>query len=230
MLALDKVSVAYGQKLILHDVSLGLRQGEIAALVGHNGAGKTTILRTAIGLVPTVSGTVTFDGEPVLAHRVSATVARGLAFVPQGRNTFRSLTVAENLEIALSSAGQTARERLALIHEMFPILYERKGTSAGKLSGGQQQMLALACALVRGPRLIMLDEPSTGLAPVLVEDVFRRVVDMRDRLGVSVLVVDQNVTRLLGFVDRLFVLKAGHIAFTGMPADIASDEQLWSLF
>ncbi|MGF7161008.1 branched-chain amino acid transport system ATP-binding protein [Rhodoligotrophos appendicifer] len=230
MLSLDRVTVAYGRKQILHDISLGLEEGEIAALVGHNGAGKTTVLRTAIGLVAPAAGEIIFDGVPVLADKTAAAVARGLAFVPQGRNTFRSMTVAENLDIAVSAGGEAAPGRMGLIDEMFPILRERKTSSAGKLSGGQQQMLALACALLRGPRLIMLDEPSTGLAPVLVDEVFRRVADMRDRLGVSVLVVDQNVTKLLKLVDRIFVLKAGRIVFSGRPADIDGDEQLWSLF
>lgn len=222
--------VAYHQKDVLHGVSLAVEKAELVALVGHNGAGKTTLMRAALGLVPWSAGSVNFDGRRVMPGRVAETVRRGVAFVPQGRNTFRSLKVAENLDIAVKAAGSEAAARLDNVFAMFPILRERLQQPAGKLSGGQQQMVALALAMVRGPRLVMLDEPSTGLAPVLVDEVFRRVVEMRERFGISVLIVDQNVRRLLGIVDRIAVLKAGRIVFDGPPAGIASDDHLWRLF
>jgi branched-chain amino acid transport system ATP-binding protein len=224
------VVVAYHKKNVLHGVSLAVGKREIVALIGHNGAGKTTLMRAAVGLVPWKAGSIEFDGAPVLPGRVAATVGRGLALVPQGRNTFRSLEVGENLRIAIAAAGPDAAARLDDVYAMFPILRDRARQPAGKLSGGQQQMVALALALVRGPRLVMLDEPSTGLAPVLVDEVFRRVVEMRERLGISVLVVDQNVRRLLRIVDRVIVLKAGAIVFDGAPGTIENDEQLWRLF
>jgi len=230
MLDVRNLVVGYHKKDVLHGVSLAVAEREVVALVGHNGAGKTTLMRAAMGLVPWSAGSVEFQGSPVLPGRVAATVGRGLAFVPQGRNTFRSLKVRENLDVAIEAAGPDAAVRLNEIYAMFPILRDRLEQPAGKLSGGQQQMVALALALVRGPRLVMLDEPSTGLAPVLVDEVFRRVVEMRDRLGISVLVVDQNVRRLLHIVDRVAVLKSGTIVFDGPPQTIESDEHLWRLF
>ena len=230
MLDVRDLVVGYNKKDVLHGVSLGVGTAEIVALVGHNGAGKTTLMRAALGLTPCTSGSVVFDGQAVDAGHVAQTVARGLAFVPQGRNTFRSLKVAENLDIAVNAAGPGAAARVDEVFAMFPILRERLAQPAGKLSGGQQQMVALALALVRGPRLMMLDEPSTGLSPVMVDEVFRRVVEMRERFGISVLIVDQNVRRLLGMVDRVAVLKAGRKVFDGSPESIMSDDQLWQLF
>lgn len=230
MLDVRDLVVGYNQKNVLHGVSLAVDKAEIVALVGHNGAGKTTLMRSALGLTPSTSGSVRFNGQTVAAGRVAQTVARGLAFVPQGRNTFRSLKVAENLDIAVNAGGPGAAALVDGVFDMFPILRERLAQPAGKLSGGQQQMVALALALVRGPRLIMLDEPSTGLSPVMVDEVFRRVVEMRERFGISVLIVDQNVRRLLGIVDRLAVLKAGRMVFDGPPAGITNDDQLWQLF
>ena len=230
MLDIRDLVVGYHQKDVLHGVSLGVARAELVALVGHNGAGKTTLMRAALGLAERSAGSVVFDGSAVLPGQVAQTVRRGLAFVPQGRNTFRSLTVADNLDIALKSAGPESVARLEEIFGMFPILRERLAQPAGKLSGGQQQMVALALALLRGPRLIMLDEPSTGLSPVLVDEVFKRVVEMRQRFGISVLIVDQNVRRLLAIVDRVAVFKAGRKVFDGPPSSIAGDEQLWQLF
>ena len=230
MLDIRDLVVGYHQKDVLHGVSLGVGPAEIVALVGHNGAGKTTLMRAALGLAPRNAGSVAFDGQAVVPGQVAQTVRRGLAFVPQGRNTFRSLKVAENLDIAVNAASPAAAGRLEEVFSMFPILRERLAQPAGKLSGGQQQMVALALALVRGPRLIMLDEPSTGLAPVMVDEVFRRVVEMRQRFGISVLIVDQNVRRLLGIVDRVAVLKAGRKVFDGPPGAIDGDDQLWKLF
>lgn len=230
MLEVRDLAVGYNQKNVLHGVSLDVDKAQIVALVGHNGAGKTTLMRSALGLTQCNAGSVVFDGQAVVSGRVAQTVARGLSFVPQGHNTFRSLKVAENLDIAVNAAGPGAAARVDEVFAMFPILRERLAQPAGKLSGGQQQMVALALALVRGPRMIMLDEPSTGLSPVLVDEVFSRVVEMRERFGISVLIVDQNVRRLLGIVDRVAVLKAGHKVFDGPPASITNDEKLWQLF
>jgi branched-chain amino acid transport system ATP-binding protein len=230
MLAIRDLVVGYHLKNVLHGVSLDVGKAEIVALVGHNGAGKTTLMRSALGLTPWRTGSVVFDGQAVVTGRVAQTVARGFAFVPQGRNTFRSLKVSENLDVAVNAGGPSAKARMDEVFAMFPILRERLAQPASKLSGGQQQMVALALALVRGPRLIMLDEPSTGLSPVMVDEVFKRVVEMRERFGISVLIVDQNVRRLLSIVDRVAVLKAGRKVFDGAPATIQNDDQLWQLF
>jgi len=230
MLNVSGLVVAYGKKQVLHGVDLSAAEGEIVGLVGHNGAGKTTILRSIVGLAPRQAGTVTFGGEPVPAGGVAANVRRGIAFVPQGRNIFSTLTVAENLAIPLSLAGEEGRARLEAVESMFPLLRERRSALASTLSGGQRQMLALGIAILRGPRLILLDEPSTGLAPFLVEEVFRRIVEMRDRFGMAVIVVDQNVSRLLGLCDRMVVLKAGAVVFDGSAEGLGADRSLWSLF
>lgn len=230
MLEVDALSVGYSGKRVLHQVSISVAEGAVVALVGHNGAGKTTLLRAALGLVPRLSGTVVFRGEPVQVGAAAATIRRGLSFVPQGRNTFRDMSVAENLAIAASAAARDTRVDRNAVFDLFPILHERLTQRAGSLSGGQQQMLALACVLLRGPRMILLDEPSTGLAPVLVDGVFKTVAELRRRYGVSLLVVDQNVRRLLAIADRLYVLKAGEIVFAGAPAEIGADSDLWRLF
>lgn len=230
LLDVKDLVVAYDNKQVLHGVDLSVPAGKIVALVGHNGAGKTTLLRAIVGLAPRRSGSIRFDGAELKADEVARNIGRGIAFVTQGRNTFRSMTIAENLAVAVSSAGREAEARIDMVEEMLPLLKERRRALASTLSGGQQQMVALALALVRGPRLIVLDEPSTGLAPVLVGSVFQKIVEMRDRLGMSVLVVDQNVRQLVGFCDRLSILKAGRMVFDGMPGEIGDDRRLWELF
>jgi branched-chain amino acid transport system ATP-binding protein len=230
MLNVRDVSVAYGKKQVLHQVSLEIDKGEILALVGHNGAGKTTLLRTIVGLTPRTSGSVVFEGADMPSKAVVQNVNRGVAFVTQGRNTFSTMTIGENLAVAISAGGREAAERLPMIEAMFPLLKERRGAIASTLSGGQRQMLALGLALLRGPKLIILDEPSTGLAPVLVSNVFKQVIEMRDKLGLSVIVVDQNVRQLLSFSDRVSILKAGRVVYAGAPAEIADDQSLWSHF
>jgi branched-chain amino acid transport system ATP-binding protein len=230
MLEVAGLAAGYGDKAVVHDVTLAVGAREIVALIGHNGAGKTTVLRTVAGLLPARSGRVTFDGREVRAGDTAALARAGLAFVPQGRNTFPDLTVAENLDIATARREDGRIVSLADIHGLFPPLAERGSAQASTLSGGQRQMLALACALLRQPRLVMLDEPSTGLAPVLVEDVFAMVALLRDQFGLGVLVVDQNARRLMALADRVIVLKAGEVVFSGSPAGLARDEDLWRLF
>jgi branched-chain amino acid transport system ATP-binding protein len=228
MLEASGLRVAYGSSLALDGVSLSVARGEIVALIGHNGAGKTTLLRAAMGLVPIAAGAIRFNGRPARHGRTAELVRHGLAFVPQGRSIFRDLTVAENLAVALSGtarAGMSEADILAL----FPMLAERRGQGAGSLSGGQQQMLALALALAKRPELILLDEPSTGLAPVLVESVFATLARLQDQLETAFLVVDQNIDRLLAVASRAYVLKAGRLVREGAARALASDD-LWKLF
>jgi branched-chain amino acid transport system ATP-binding protein len=181
-----------------------------------------------MGLVRTMSGEILFDRWPAGPGATASLVRRGLAFVPQGRNTFRDLTVAENLKIARAGSEREGVPE-DYIFEIFPVLRERARQEAGTLSGGQQQMLALALALVKGPTLILLDEPSTGLSPVLVEGVFATIERLRRDLGTAFLVVDQNVNRLLATAGRAYVLKAGRIVEQGEAAAVARSN-LWSLF
>jgi branched-chain amino acid transport system ATP-binding protein len=230
MLEVSNLSVAYGDKRVLGDVNLRVDAREIIALVGHNGAGKTTLLRAIAALIAPLAGTIRFEASLVRPGTTPALVRAGLSFVPQGRNTFRELSVGENLRVARSSARHDGAPPDEKVFLLFPALRERLGHRAGSLSGGQQQMLALACALLRAPRLIMLDEPSTGLAPVLVESVFDTIATLRRELGTSILVVDQNVTALLEIADRVYVLKEGEVIYGGSPDALRESEGLWQYF
>jgi branched-chain amino acid transport system ATP-binding protein len=229
MLEIADLRVAYDAKQVLHGVSLSARPGRIVGLVGHNGAGKTTLLRAALGLVRRSAGTIAFAGRAVRFGDTAALVRAGLCLVPEGRGIFRQLSVRDNLAIAADAAAGTPLVTRDEALRLFPVLAEKRDQRAQTLSGGQQQMLAVAAALLRGPRLVMLDEPSTGLAPVLVDEVFATIAGLRDRFGLGVLVVDQNVSRLLQLCDELHVMKAGEIIFSGPPGKLAVAD-LWKLF
>jgi branched-chain amino acid transport system ATP-binding protein len=224
------LAVAYGSKRVLGDIDFAVAEREIVGLVGHNGAGKTTLLRAIAGLVAPAEGTMRFAGRPVLPGTTPALVRAGLSFVPQGNNIFRDLTVDENLRIARSTRAAAGPVSEDNIFRLFPVLRERLGQRAGSLSGGQQQMVALAGALLRSPRLIMLDEPSTGLAPVLVEEVFRLISALRRDFGMSIVVVDQNVAGLIEIVDRMYVFKTGGVVYSGLPDALRDSEVLWQFF
>jgi branched-chain amino acid transport system ATP-binding protein len=230
MLEIRDLRVAYGTKQVLHGVSLAARPGRIVGLVGHNGAGKTTLLRTALGLVRRAAGTVRFFDHQVEFGDTAALVRSGLCLVPEGRGIFRHLTVEDNLMIAAKAATGKPLVAFADVFKLFPVLAERREQHAQALSGGQQQMLAIAAALLRAPRLVLLDEPSTGLAPVLVDEVFATIASLRDRFGLGVLVVDQNVARLLALCDEFHVLKAGEVVFAGAPAALGGTDDLWKVF
>mgnify|MGYP001602892866 FL=1 len=179
----------YGRKQVLHGVSLRVEAAEIVALIGHNGAGKTTLLKTLFGLLPALGGEVRYGGRSITGRRAALNVRDGLSFVPQGHGIFTDLTVRENLELGGYSVGAADPDRLAAIYDLFPILKERQDQRAGTLSGGQQQMLALGLALVLRPKLLLLDEPSLGLAPVLVQRVLESVQEINRRFGTAVLLV-----------------------------------------
>ena len=232
MLDVNGLTVEFDSKRILTDVSIQAESNQITALVGHNGAGKTTLLRSVFGLVRPTAGSIELFGESVV-NRPTAHIANcGATFVPQGHHVFRDLTVEDNLLIARSTSRKPNRHATDLneVYALFPILDERRRQHAGLLSGGQQQMLALGMALLRDPKLMMLDEPSTGLAPVLVDQVFDTIAKIRDRYGVGILIVDQNVRRLVEFADHSFVLKAGRIVSQGSASDYSDLDVLWSLF
>jgi branched-chain amino acid transport system ATP-binding protein len=228
MLDVRDLATGYRDKQVVLGGSLAVRREEIVALVGHNGAGKTTILRAIAGQLPAMRGEVRFEAKPVRQGDTARLARAGLAFVPQGRNTFPDLTIRENLDIASRPAAEGGITP-AEIDRVFPPLAARRGALASTLSGGQRQMLALACALLRQPRLVLLDEPSTGLAPVLVESVFETIALLRSRFGLGVLVVDQNARRLATLADRVVVLKAGEVVFNGSPDALSRDEDLWRL-
>ena len=226
LLEVTTLGVSYGDMIALHDVSVAVEEGEAVTVLGANAAGKTTLLRAVSGLVPAREGTILFDGEPMNGVPAHERVERGLVQVPEGRLVFPFLSVEDNLTLGAFTKRARAglKSSLDRVYAMFPRLPERRAQMAGSLSGGEQQMLALGRGLMALPRLLMLDEPSLGLAPVLVQEVMDRVARIRSE-GVTVLIVEQNVKQTLKFVDRGYVLENGWIALAGSAADLgASDE------
>jgi branched-chain amino acid transport system ATP-binding protein len=226
MLALSQVQAGYGTFQALFDITLEVRPGEAVAVIGPNGAGKTTLLRVISKLIEAKGGEITMDGRrinDVPAHQV---IEQGIAHVPENRRLFPGLTVEENLKIGAFTAGARKQfaERMAYVFELFPRLLERGDQMAGPLSGGEQQMCAIGRGLMSGPKLLLLDEPSAGLAPVVVEQVFALVNRLRAE-GFTVLIVEQNVQQVLKVVDRAYLLEIGRIKSTGIAADLlASDD------
>ncbi|MGC7094946.1 ABC transporter ATP-binding protein [Amycolatopsis lurida] len=226
MLTLDQVCAGYGRMRILHEIDLHLGEGEIVALVGANGAGKTTTLRSICGQLRPSSGTITFDGRPIAGRRPDQLVRDGLVHVPEDRALFGTLTVEENLRMgAWTRTAEQAEASLREVHELFPILAERGTQLAQTFSGGQQQMLAIARALMAGPRLLMLDEPSTGLSPKLTWTMLEAIRRIRDT-GVSVLLVEQNAKQALAIADRAYVLESGSAVLSGTGAELADDARV----
>lgn len=226
MLVLDGLCAGYHGLQILHELDLTVEQGEIVALVGANGAGKTTTLRAISAVVPATGGTIVFDGQRVDGRRTVDLVARGLVHVPEERALFGPLTVEENLRMGAWLHKSTPMQgALAEVFELFPILEERRRQVAETLSGGQQQMLCIGRALMARPKLIMLDEPSTGLSPKLTWAVLDAVKAIRDR-GVSVLLVEQNAAQALALADRAYVLESGSVVLSGAGTELASDDRV----
>ena len=227
MLRLDGVEAGYGDVVAVRAVSLEVRAGEIVALIGGNGAGKTTTLRAISGLLPVRRGHVELDGRAITGHGPAAIVAAGVAHVPEGRQLFPTMTVLENLELGARTRESRARraETLARVFELFPRLSERTRQLAGTLSGGEQQMVAIGRALMARPRLLMLDEPSLGLAPVVVGAIFANLVAI-NRAGITVLLVEQNVLRALRLSQRAYVLENGTISLSGPSAALLADARI----
>ena len=216
LLCLDGIQVGYGDMTAVHEASLEVREGETVALIGGNGAGKTTTLRAVSGLLPLRRGRIEFAGERLDGLGPAGIVARGIAHVPEGRQLFPTMTVRENLELGARSVEARRRrgESLAWVFDLFPRLSERERQVAGTLSGGEQQMCAIGRGLMAKPRLLMLDEPSLGLAPVVVRAIFDNL-ERINRAGLSILLVEQNVLRALRLCHRGYVLENGRIALEG---------------
>jgi branched-chain amino acid transport system ATP-binding protein len=225
MLELSQVTAGYGAFTALWDVSLRVAIGEAVAVVGPNGAGKTTLLRAISGLIAPRGGRITFEGADLTGRPAYDIVAHGIAHVPEGRRLFPQLTVAENLKMGafLPSARSHFRESLERVYTLFPVLAERQAQRAGSLSGGEQQMLAVGRALMSRPKLILFDEPSMGLAPVMVLRLFDLIRRVREE-GYTILVVEQNVRQVLKLVDRAYLLEVGRIKVEGRAADLAEQD------
>ena len=211
----------YGKSHILHGVSLEVRQGELVTLLGRNGAGKTTTMRALMGLNRSVQGTVRMFGKDTLGWPAFRIAGQGVGYVPEGRRIFANLTVDENLRVPAERPGPWT---IPKIYELFPRLKDRRGNKGRQLSGGEQEMLAIGRALLLNPKLLFLDEPSQGLAPLIVQDVFRVVVEMRNA-GMSVLLVEQNVRAAVEIADRAYVLDDGKVVYEGPAAEFAKDEE-----
>ncbi len=226
MLTLESVSAGYGRVEALRGVSLGVNRGELVCLLGANGAGKTTTLKTISGLVEARSGRIVFDGEEIHGLGAPEIVRRGIAHCPEGRRVFPYLTVEENLRIgAWARRDAEIAADMDAVYSSFPILAERRRQSAGTLSGGEQQMLAIGRALMSRPRLILFDEPSLGLAPAAVEVTFGIITGIRE-IGTTVLMVEQNAYGALRMADRAYVMEAGRITLGGAARDLLHDEHV----
>lgn len=228
ILELSDVSAGYGSVRVLENVSLAVRRGGITTIVGSNGAGKTTLLKTVSGLLHPYSGSIEFAGEDVTTMPPDGLVARGLLHVAEGRRLFRQQTVADNLELGMYGLGlprQEAQARLTRVFSLFPQLRDKLRAAAGSISGGQQQMLAIAQALVREPKLLLLDEPSLGLAPIVIDDVLTAVVTLREE-GTTILLVEQVVERALEISDYAYVLQTGRVCGEGEASSLAGSDTL----
>jgi len=225
VLKIEEVVSRYGRIEALHGVSLEVADGEIVTLIGNNGAGKTTLMRVISGVQPKARGRIQFDGKDIDGLPAHMRVARGIAQVPEARQVFAPLSVEDNLKLGAYRRHAKDGDALERIYDLFPVLKERRGHAAGNLSGGQQQMLAIGRALMSDPRLLLLDEPSMGLAPVLVDQILDAVVALR-KTGVTILLVEQNVSAALAIADRAYVIETGRIVFTGASRDLADDPRV----
>ena len=224
MLDVQNINVYYGAIHAVKDVSFHVDEGEIVTLIGANGAGKSTTLQTISGLLHSRTGSITFMGQPIQAVPADKLVAHGLAQVPEGRRVFQQMTVEENLEMgAFTQPASTIAPNLEKVYDNFPRLKERRRQIAGTLSGGEQQMLAMGRALMSNPKLLMLDEPSMGLAPILVEQIFDIIRRLHQK-GTTILLVEQNAQMALSVADRGYVLETGRVTLTGQGGELLADE------
>ncbi|MDA9469379.1 ABC transporter ATP-binding protein [Bradyrhizobium sp. CCBAU 53415] len=228
MLRIEGLSAGYSAKPVLNDVSIEVGAGQFVAIVGPNGAGKTTLFKTISGIVKPSGGAITFDGVDLLAVPPPRRAHLGIAHVPEGRQVFPSLTVMENLEMgAMTESGRRDwQANIERIFEWLPVLKERRSQFAGTMSGGQQQMLAIGRGLASSPKLLMLDEPSMGLAPSTADFIFERLIEIRRQSGLTMLLVEQRVAEALESADHGYVLEAGHVVLQGNNATLRADDRV----
>ena len=227
MLKIDNIDVYYGAIHALKGISLEVKEGEIVTLIGANGAGKSTTLRTISGLLKPKTGSITFLGQDIAGVRAHEIVKKGISQVPEGRRVFAEMTVMENLDLGAFVRKDKAgiQQDLKHVFELFPRLEERKNQSAGTLSGGEQQLLGMGRALMSRPQLLLLDEPSMGLAPLLIKEIFNIIVDI-NKSGTTVLLVEQNANMALSIANRAYVLETGRITLSGSAQELAASEDV----
>ena len=225
ILEIKDLVVSYGGIEAVKGIDLNVEQGKIVTLIGSNGAGKSTTLKTIAGLVKPKSGTITFNGEPLLGKSTDQIVSRGVTLVPEGRRVFPNLTVEENLRIGAYLRKESIRDDLARVYDLFPRLREREWQLAGTLSGGEQQMLAVGRALMAKPQLVMMDEPSLGLAPIVVRGIFDIIREINAQ-GITVLLIEQNANMALKIADQAYVMQTGVITLSGSGSALAANEEV----
>lgn len=232
ILSVQGLKCGYGRKQVVFDVDFDVQPGEIVGIFGHNGSGKSTTIRSIMGINPIIGGKVMFDGKDTTRHNSRANVRAGMAMIPSERFVFQDLTVMDNLLLGGANDPDQSRRasRMKLVLELFPILSERSGQLAGTMSGGQQRMVSLGLALMASPRLLMLDEPSLGLAPAVVQQIFDTVRKLADSEGLSVLLLEQNVGQALRIVDRVYVMRSGRVILHETVGQMRSRESFWDLF
>ncbi len=227
MLKVSNLNVSYGSVHAIHDVSIEVNEGEIVSLIGANGAGKTTILHTITGLKSSASGEITYNNNNLIKIDPSNIVTLGIAHVPEGRHVFSEMTVEENLKIGAFTRKDKGKAELDIydIYKRFPRLKERSKQTAGTLSGGEQQMLAMGRALMSAPKIMLMDEPSMGLSPLLVKEIFNIIKELHNA-GITILLVEQNAKMALSIADRAYVLETGHISMKGPAKDLLEDDRV----
>ena len=225
MLKIEDIHVYYGAIHAIKGVSFEVKEGEIVALIGANGAGKSTILKTVSGLMHPRSGSITFQGQNITHMDAYKLVRHGLAHVPEGRRIFLQMSVQENLDMGAFTKGNPSKQDLERVFTLFPRLKERRNQIAGTLSGGEQQMLAMSRALMSHPKLMMLDEPSMGLAPMLVDQIFNIIRELH-KDGTTILLVEQNATKALAVANRAYVLETGAVTLSGTGAELSTSDEV----
>lgn len=223
---IDHLSAGYGGNTVIHDICLDIPADRCTGVFGHNGSGKSTLLKCMIGRISEVTGSLRFGGRDVVPDKVHRNVMLGIGFVPQTQNVFPNLSVEECLQIAAMNHQPMDRSVL----DLFPVIATRRRQRAGSLSGGQQQMLAVAMALMTRPKVVLLDEPTAGLAPNLAEDLLASLAEINRRTGTGIIIVEQNVMTALRMVERAIIMRGGRVAYDGPSAELRSQEALWAFF